>query len=47
MVRQVNEDYKIALMEAYIQEVRKLEEHFDVLKTEHMPRVENSIVDHL
>src|SRR3990170_1452912 len=34
-------------MEAYVEEVRKLEEHFDGLQTEHIPRAENSIADHL
>ena len=47
MVRHVNKDYQSPLMEAYIEEVRKLEERFDGLQTEHIPRAENSIVDHL
>src|SRR5215216_349236 len=34
-------------MEAYIEDVGKLEEHFDELQTEHVPRAENSIADHL
>ena len=34
-------------MEAYVEEVRRLEEHFDGLQTEHVPRVENNIADHL
>ena len=34
-------------MEAYVEEVRKLEEHFDELQTEHIPRAGNSIADHL
>src|SRR5215216_4793243 len=34
-------------MEAYVEEVRKLEEHFDGLQTEHIPRAENCIADHL
>ena len=34
-------------MEAYIEEVRKLEECFDGLQTEHLPRAENNIADHL
>jgi hypothetical protein len=34
-------------MEAYIEEVRKLEERFDGLQTEHIPRAENIIADHL
>src|SRR3990170_7533935 len=34
-------------MEAYIEEVRRLEERFDGLQTEHVPRAENNIADHL
>ena len=34
-------------MEAYVEEVRKLEERFGGLQTEHIPRAENSIADHL
>ena len=34
-------------MEAYIEEVRRLEERFNELQTEHVPRAENNIVDHL
>ena len=34
-------------MEAYVEEVRKLEERFEGLQTEHIPRVENSIADQL
>jgi ribonuclease HI len=47
VVKQVNKDYQSPLMEAYVEEVRKLEEHFDGLQTEHVPHAENSIVDHL
>ena len=47
VVRQVNKDYQSPLMEAYIKEVRKLEEHFDGLQTKHVPRAENSIANHL
>ena len=47
MARHVNKDYQSPLMEAYIKEVRRLEEHFDGLQTEHVPRAENSIADHL
>src|SRR5215216_6247027 len=47
VVRQVNKDYQSPLMEAYIKEVRRLEEHFDGLQTEHVPRAENSIADHM
>ena len=34
-------------MEAYIEEVRRLEEYFDRLQIEHVPRAKNSIADHL
>ena len=34
-------------MEAYVDEVRKLEEHFDGLQMEHIPRAQNDIVDGL
>ena len=34
-------------MEAFIKEVRRLEEHFDGLQTEDVPRAENIIADHL
>ena len=34
-------------MEAYVDEVRKLEERFDSLQAEHVPRAENSIADDL
>ncbi|XP_073367844.1 uncharacterized protein [Aegilops tauschii subsp. strangulata] len=47
IVKQVNKDYQSPLMEAYVEEVRKLEEHFDGLQTEHIPHEENIIVDHL
>ncbi|SPT20004.1 unnamed protein product [Triticum aestivum] len=47
VVRQVNKDYQSPLMEAYIDEVRKLEEHFDGLQMEHVPRAENDIADGL
>src|SRR3990170_4232368 len=47
VVRQVNKDYQSPLMEAYIEEVRKLEECFDGLQTKHVPRAKNSIADHL
>lgn len=32
-------------MEAYMNEVRKLEGHFNGLEIEHIPRAENSVVD--
>ena len=47
VVRQVNNDYQSPLMEAYVNEVRKLEEHFDGLQAEHVPRAENGIADDL
>ena len=47
VVKQVNKDYQIALMEAYVGEVRKLEECFDGIQAEHVPRVENGIADYL
>ena len=47
VVRQVNKDYQSPLMEAYVEEVRRLEERFDGLQTEHVPRAKNSIADHL
>ena len=47
MVRQVNKDYQSPLMEAIVEEVRRLEQHFDGLQTEHVPRAKNSIADHL
>src|SRR3989337_1955841 len=34
-------------MEAYVDEVRKLEEHCDGLQAEHVPRAKNSIADDL
>ena len=47
VVRQFNKDYQIPLMEAYVEEVRRLEEHFDGLQIEHVTRAENNIADHL
>src|SRR4051812_701798 len=47
VVRQVNKDYKSPLMDAYVDEVRKLEERFDGLQMEHVPRAENDIADGL
>ena len=37
IVKQVNKDYQSPLMEAYVDEVRKLEEHFDGIQAEHVP----------
>ena len=47
VVRQVNKDYQSPLMEAYVEVVMRLEERFDGLQTEHVPRAENNIDDHL
>ena len=47
VVRQFNKYYQSPLMEAYIDEVRKLEEHFDGIQAEHVPLVENRITDYL
>lgn len=47
MVREVKKDYQSPLMETYVEEVRRLEESFDGLQTEHVPHAENSIADHL
>ena len=38
VVQKVNKDYQSPLMEAYVDEVRKLEERFDGLQVEHVPR---------
>ena len=37
VVRQVNKDYQSPLMEAYVDEVRKLEERFDGIQADHVP----------
>ena len=34
-------------MEAYVDEVRKLEDRFDGIQAEHVPRAENDIADYL
>ena len=47
VVRQINKDYQSPLMEAYIDEVRKLEVRFDGIQAEHVPRTENDIADYL
>ena len=46
VIRQVNKDYQRPLMEAYVDEVRKLEERFDGIQAEHVPRPENDIADY-
>ena len=47
VIRQVNKHYQSPLMEAYVDEVRKLEEHFDGIRAKHVPRMENNITDYL
>ena len=47
VVKKVNKDYQSPLMEAYVDEARKLEERFDGLQVEHFPRAENTIADDL
>ena len=47
VVKQVNKDYQSPLMEAYVDEVRKLEEHFDGIQAEHVPQAENDIANYL
>src|SRR3989337_1289200 len=47
VVRQVSKNYQIPLMQAYVDEVRKMEERFDGLQMKHIPRAENSIADDL
>ncbi|XP_073353692.1 uncharacterized protein [Aegilops tauschii subsp. strangulata] len=47
VVKQVNRGYQSLLMEAYVDEVTKLEEHFDSLQTENVSRAENSVADQL
>ena len=47
IVKQVDKDYQSPLMEAYVDEVRKLEERFDGLQAEHVPRAENGIAEDL
>ena len=44
VVRQVNKDCQSPLMEAYIKEVRKLEECFDRMQKEHVPCAENNLL---
>ena len=47
VVRQINKNYQCPLMEAYVGQVRKLEQHFDGLQMEHVPRAQNNIADDL
>ena len=47
VVRKINKDYQSPLMEAYVDEVRKLEERFDGIQAEHVPWMENDITDYL
>ena len=37
VVKQVNKDYQSPLMEAYVDELKKVEECFDGLQVEHVP----------
>jgi ribonuclease HI len=45
VVNQVNKAYDYPQKWAYMDEVRKLEHHFDGLKLEHVPRGRNTIAD--
>ena len=47
VVKQVNKDYQSPLMKAYVDEVRKLEERFEGIQAEHVPRAENDIANYL
>ena len=47
VVRQINKYYQSPLMEAYVDEVRKLEECFDDIRAEHVPRTKNDNTDYL
>jgi ribonuclease HI len=47
VVNQVNKAYNCPQIWAYLDEVRKLERHFDGLKLEHIPRGKNVIADEL
>ena len=42
-----NKDCQSPLMEAYVEGVRRLEDRFDGLQTEHVPHAKNIIADHL
>ena len=45
IVRQVTREYSTLQMRAYLDEVRKLERHFDGIQIEHIPRGENLVAD--
>ena len=45
VVKQVTKEYGSPQMGAYLDEVRKLEQHFDGIQMEHIPRGENFIAD--
>jgi hypothetical protein len=45
VVNQVNKAYDCPQMWEYVDEVRKIEIHFDVLKLEHIPHRKNVIAD--
>ena len=47
VVKHANKDYLCPLMEAYVDEVRKLEQHFDGLQMEHIPRTQNEVANAL
>jgi hypothetical protein len=47
VVNQVNKAYNCPQMWAYVEEVQKLERHFDGIKLEHIPRGKNIIADGL
>ena len=47
LVRKVNKDYQSPLMEAYVEEVRKLDKRFDGLETKNITCAENNIADHV
>ena len=47
VVRQVTKEYGSPQMGAYLDEVRKLEQRFDCIQMEHIPRGENLVADEL
>jgi len=47
VTNQANKDYQSPLIQAYVEEMRMLEHHFDWLQTEHVSRAENNFADHL